>query len=76
MKTSTKPGAAPGLRAEYDFSGGLRGKYTRRYAEGTNLVLLEPDVAAVFPDAEAVNTSLRALAEIIRRQRFTLPAKT
>ena len=76
MKQSTKQGAGQALREEYDFSGGLRGKYTRRYAEGTNVVILEPDVAAVFPDAEAVNSSLRALAGIIRRQRDSLSAKT
>jgi len=53
---------------EYDFRGGVRGKYAARYAEGSNVVLLDPDVAKVFPDAESVNQALRALAEIIRRQ--------
>ncbi|SRR6266404_4862709 len=50
------------LRPEYDFSqlkGGVRGKYVARYREGTNLVLLDPDVAAAFPDAQAVNDALR-----------------
>lgn len=47
---------------EYDFRGGERGKYAARYAEGTNVVLLDPDVAAVFPTAEAVNSALRAHA--------------
>ncbi len=47
---------------EYDFSQGVRGKYARRYATGSNVVVLEPDVAKVFPNAEAVNTSLRSLA--------------
>lgn len=50
---------------EYDLSGGVRGKYTARLAEGTNLVPLDPDVAKVFPDAKAVNDALRALARII-----------
>jgi len=54
---------------EYDFSRGVRGKYARRYAQGANVVVLEPDVAKVFPNAEAVNSSLRGLAEIIRRQK-------
>jgi hypothetical protein len=54
---------------EYDFSGGVRGKYARRYARGSNVVVLEPDVAKVFPNAEAVNSSLRSLAEIIRRRK-------
>ena len=53
---------------EYDFRGGVRGKYAARYAEGTNVVVLDPEVAAVFPDAIAGNDSLRALAEIARRQ--------
>ena len=51
---------------EYDFSqmkGGLRGKYVERYREGTNLVLLDPDVAAAFPDAKAVNDALRFLLQ-------------
>ena len=54
------------LRPEYDFSqmkGGVRGKYVERYREGTNLVLLDPDVAAAFPDAKAVNDALRQLLE-------------
>jgi len=55
------------MRAEYDFSRGVRGKYARRHAQGTNVVVLEPDVAEVFPSAEAVNRSLRALAGIIRQ---------
>ena len=60
----------PEMRAEYDFSDGVRGKYAARYAEGTNVVLLEPDVAAHFPDSRAVNEALRALVAIaIRRGR-------
>ena len=58
------------MLGEYDFSQGLRGKYARRrYAEGTNVVVLEPDVAKAFPNAEAVNSSPRSLAEIIRRRK-------
>jgi len=49
------------MRSEYDFSKGVRGKYAQRYAEGTNVVLLEPDVAKEFPDAAAVNEALRRL---------------
>ncbi len=55
------------IRAEYDFSKGARGKYARRFAEGTNLVKLEPDVAAVFSDSASVNRALRTLSEIARR---------
>ena len=54
------------LRPEYDPSlikRGVRGKYVERYREGTNLVLLDPDVAAAFPDAKAVNDALRQLIE-------------
>lgn len=52
------------IRPEYDFSGGVRGKYARQFREGTNLILLEPDLAARFPDSAAVNRALRALVEI------------
>jgi len=63
------------MREEYDFTGGVRGKYARRYAQGTNVVVLEPDVARAFPNAEAVNRSLRALAGIIRERNKKLAAK-
>lgn len=59
------------LRPEYDFSGGVRGKYAERYARGTNLVVLDPDVAEIFPDAAAVNQALRALASIIKDRAHT-----
>lgn len=67
MKKTPKP--EPELRPEYDFSGGVRGKYARRAVRGSNVVLLEPDVAKAFPDAKSVNTALRALAGIARRQK-------
>jgi hypothetical protein len=54
------------LRPEYDFSqmkGAVRGKYVERYREGSNLVLLDPDIAAAFPDAKAVNNALRSLIQ-------------
>jgi len=66
MKKGAKGGRDPDLLAEYDFSKGVRGKYAKRYAEGTNVVVLAPDVAAVFPDAESVNEALRALVRIAR----------
>jgi hypothetical protein len=59
------------LRPEYDSSvlkGGIRGKYLRRYREGTNLVLLAPEVAKVFPDDESVNEALRLLIKVAKRQ--------
>jgi len=53
---------------EYDFSGGVRGKYTARFSEGANVVVLDPDVAEIFTDSESVNQALRALAGIIQHQ--------
>jgi hypothetical protein len=53
---------------EYDFSGGERGKYINRFAQGSSVVVLDPDVASVFTDSESVNQALRALAGIIQHQ--------
>jgi hypothetical protein len=49
------------MRGQYDFRGGVRGKYAARAKEGSNVVVLEPDVAAAFRDAKAVNRALRTL---------------
>ena len=65
---SRSPDEGVEMRDEYDFRGGVRGKYAERYARGTNVVLLDPDVAEVFPDAVSVNRALRALAGIIKEQ--------
>lgn len=51
---------------EYDFSLGIRGKYAKQFAAGTNLVALAPDVAKIFPDSYAVNEMLRAVAKILQ----------
>ena len=56
------------IQPEYDFSTGERGKYAQRFAAGTNLILLEGDVASMFPDSESVNRALRKLVEIIRER--------
>lgn len=56
------------MRPEYDFSGAVRGKYYRRHTEGTNVVLLEPDVAEAFKDSAAVNRALRLLLDLARQQ--------
>jgi hypothetical protein len=59
------------LRPEYDFSkmaGGVRGKYVERYRAGTNLVLLDPDIAKAFPTDASVNEALRLLLQIAQRQ--------
>jgi hypothetical protein len=57
------------MRPEYDFSGGVRGKYINRLAESSNVVILDEDVAEIFPDSASVNEALRALAGIIKSQR-------
>jgi hypothetical protein len=57
------------MRRQYkreDLGKGVRGKYFAAYSKGTNLVLLSPDVAAVFPTAEAVNEALRALVQVAK----------
>ncbi len=59
------------LRPEYDLSqlkGGVRGKYAKRCRQGTNLVLLSPDVARYFPNESAVNTALRSLVSIAKTE--------
>jgi hypothetical protein len=71
MKTKSKDEMTDELRSEYDLGrllkDGVRGKYLDRYREGTNLVLLEPDVAEAFPTEAAVNGALRSLIEVARR---------
>jgi hypothetical protein len=52
------------LRSHYDFSDGVRGKHAARYLEGTNVVVLAPDVAEVFPDSIAVNEALRTFVRM------------
>ena len=56
----------PDMLDEYDFSGGVRGKYAARYQEGTNIVRLDDDVAAMFPSSEEVNEALRTLGKLIQ----------
>ncbi len=51
---------------EYDFSKGVRGKYASRYARGSNVVVLDPDVAKLFSNSKMVNRSLRSLAKVIK----------
>ena len=53
---------------EYDFSGAVRGKYYERYRGGTNVVLLDPDVAQAFKDSESVNRALRLLLDLAQRE--------
>ena len=56
------------LRKEYDFRGGVRGKYAQRLLKSANLVKIDSDILEVFPDSESINRALRSLADIIREQ--------
>jgi hypothetical protein len=71
MKTQCKDEKADELRSEYDLAvllkDGVRGKYAKRYEQGTNLVLLSPDVAKVFHTEDAVNEALRSLISVAQR---------
>ncbi len=64
MSRVRKMGSENEMRPEYDIRGGVRGKYYERYRAGTNVVLLEQDVAAVFRDSESVNRVLRLLVDL------------
>lgn len=69
MKKNTNQKIDDELRTEYDLaqlSQGVKGKYTERYHQGTNLVLLEPDVAQAFPDTQSVNEALRLLIKLAK----------
>jgi hypothetical protein len=55
------------MRSEYDFAKGIRGKHAARYAAGTNVVILDPDVAELFPTSASVNDALRLLAKLAQR---------
>lgn len=58
------------MRPEYDFSGAVRGVTAARYAKGTNIVVVDPEVLDVFPNSGAVNEALRALAPVLRRRQM------
>ncbi len=68
MSRKPSPKSDDEMRPEYDFTGGVRGKFFNEYQKGTNVVLLDPDVAEVFPDSTSVNEALRALARIVKKQ--------
>lgn len=76
----TNPARADDMRPEYDFAtmkGGVRGKYARRAREGTNIVLIQPEVAEAFPTEQAVNEALKGMLNTTRAVRNTggLPNK-
>jgi hypothetical protein len=80
MKKSRKKARPRGseedtMRSEYDFSQAVRGVTAARYAEGTNVVLLDPDVAKIFPNARAVNEALRTIARLPRTTSTQRPRK-
>jgi len=70
MKAKSRGGKVEELRPEYDLArllrNGVQGKYAARYREGTNLVLLAPDVAKAFPTEEAVNEALRLVIQLTK----------
>jgi hypothetical protein len=65
----------PNILAEYDFSQGIRGKYVERFAEGSNVVILSPEIAEIFPDSESVNQALRLLVDIAGKTAGKVPAQ-
>lgn len=72
MKMQSNQPLEDDSRPEYDFSkmqGGVRGKYVERYRAGTNIVLLDPDVAQAFPTSDSVNEALRLLMQIAQRHK-------
>jgi hypothetical protein len=74
MPKAKRPIADDDMRPEYDFSNGVRGKYFERFKASSNVVVLDPDVSKVFPNAAAVNQALRVLASAARA-RISLPKR-
>jgi hypothetical protein len=72
MPKAKRPIADDDMRAEYDFSNAVRGKYYERFKASSNVVVLDPDVSKLFPNAAAVNQALRVLASVARA-RVTVP---
>ena len=69
-----KKKAAPDMDTEYDFKDGTRGKYAKKFAEGTNIILLAPDVLKDFPDSVPVNKTLRAISKKVSHNRKKIVA--
>ena len=76
--TSRKPlkVSEPEMRSEYDFAGAVRGKFRKRYLEGTNVVVLEPDIAKRFKDSASVNEALRTYLKSGKRGPTTRSTRT
>ena len=75
MSQASKSTSAGDMRPEYDIRGGVRGKYYERYRAGTNVVLLERDVAEVFRDSESVNRALRLLLNVAQASASSEPGR-
>ena len=69
MKKNKEKDSVSEMRPNYDFSSGVRGKFASRFTEGSNVVILDPDMAEVFKDSESVNRALRTLAPSVTRKR-------
>ncbi|MGD0519311.1 MAG: hypothetical protein ABSA26_17375 [Thermoguttaceae bacterium] len=67
MKKATKTKKAPEMLKEYDFSRGVRGKYYKRFMEGSNVAVIDAELAKIFPDSKSVNQALRSLVNIARK---------
>ena len=67
MKKAPKAKRDADMLDHYDFSNGVRGKYAKRYAKGTNIIVLAPDLAEIFPDSASVNDALRSLVQLARK---------
>ena len=59
----------PDMLEEYDFSNGIRGKYASKYKEGTNIIMLDPELIEFFPDSASVNEALKSLARLMKKYR-------
>ena len=69
MKNGSRKRKDVDMLPEYDFRHGVRGKHAKRYAEGTNIIMLDPSVSKFFPTSESVNSVLRALVDTLHLQR-------
>ena len=75
MKQQVEMERDPDMLDDYDFSQGVRGKYVQRFAQGSNVVVLSPDIAEIFPDSESVNAALRLLVEVAGRSTSKVSAQ-
>jgi hypothetical protein len=67
MKKTTKTKQTPEMLKEYNFSRGVRGKYYKRFMEGSNVAVIDAELAKIFPDSKSVNQALRSLVTIARK---------